>query len=299
MGPERTATSIARCVSSETLGAVLQHLRRAGLDSVVAKQLRGKSALLEDVRTEAAKLKSIEVPKLAEPRRISWPNLILIIGTLIGGWALIGTLINVTNSIDTIIGADWAWVVVAFICCQLAFVGSAVEDVGSVAGDLPLGRVVAVEIANSFSGLAGGSPAVFATRVRFFQQEGYDSSVAVSSGAVITAVSWTVKGLLFLVCLPLAWGSIHLDDHPDSGSGHTVWLLLVAVIVIAAPRPGVRSSPPTATDGEQGAPSSVRRLEGRTARLHRAAQAGATHRWSDGNPVACGTGIGCFDSCIR
>lgn len=233
VGPERTATSIAHCLTSEILGDVLQHLRRAGLDPVVAKQLRGKSALLEDVRREAAKLKSIEVPKLAEPRRISWPNLILIIGTLIGGWALIGTLINVTNSIDTIIGADWAWVIVAFICCQAAFVGSAVEDVGSVAGDLPFGRVVAVEIANSFSGLAGGSPAVFATRVRFFQQEGYDPSVAVSSGAVITAVSWTVKGLLFLICLPLAWGSIHLDDHPDSGSGHTVWLLLVAVIVIA------------------------------------------------------------------
>jgi len=59
-------------------------------------------------------------------------------------------------------------VVVTFFCAQLAFVGSAVEDLGSVTGDMPFGRVVAVEVANSFSSLAGGSPAVFATRVRFF-----------------------------------------------------------------------------------------------------------------------------------
>jgi len=28
-------------------------------------------------------------------------------------------------------------------------------------------------------------------------------------------------------------GTIHLSDHPDSGPGHTVWVLLVAVLVIA------------------------------------------------------------------
>jgi hypothetical protein len=50
-----------------------------------------------------------------------------------------------------------------------------------VAGPLPFGRAVAVEVANSFSALAGGTPAVLATRVRFFQQQGYDATVALSS----------------------------------------------------------------------------------------------------------------------
>jgi uncharacterized membrane protein YbhN (UPF0104 family) len=233
VGPERAAASAARCLSPELLGGVLQHLRRAGLDPVLARRLRGKASLLDDVRTLAATAGSIEVPKLAEPRRVSWPNLILVIGTLIGGWALIGTLINVTNSFDTIVGANWAWVVLVFLLTQSAFVGSAVEDLGSVAGDLPFGRVVAIEIANSFSSLAGGAPAVFATRVRFFQQQGYEASLAVSSGAVITAASWVVKGVLFVVCIPLAWSTLHLEDHPASGSGHTVWVLLVAVLAVA------------------------------------------------------------------
>jgi len=77
-------------------------------------------------------------------------------------------------------------VVVTFFCAQLAFVGSAVEDLGSVTGDMPFGRVVAVEVANSFSSLAGG-PRSVCTRVRFFQQQGYDASLAVSSSVVVTS----------------------------------------------------------------------------------------------------------------
>lgn len=68
-----------------------------------------------------------------------------------------------------------------------------------------------MEVANSFSALAGGTAAVFATRVRFFQQQGYDSSVALSSGAIMATSSWIVTGVLFLVSLPFAWGSIHLE----------------------------------------------------------------------------------------
>ena len=45
------------------------------------------------------------MPKLVEPRRVSWPTLIMVIGTLIGGWALIGVLIDVSKSFDTVIGA--------------------------------------------------------------------------------------------------------------------------------------------------------------------------------------------------
>ena len=84
---------------------------------------------------------SIDLPQLAEPRRVSWPTLIMIIGSLIGGWALIGVLIDVAGSFDTVIGADWLWVIMAFVLAQLAYVASAVESLGSVAGPLPLGRM--------------------------------------------------------------------------------------------------------------------------------------------------------------
>jgi glycosyltransferase 2 family protein len=233
-GPDQAARAAARWLTPDVLRGALQHLQRAALDPALGRSLRGRRGLLEDVRRRAAQAASIEVPALVEPRRVSWATLIMVIGTLIGGWALIGVLIDVSKSFDTVIGANWLWVVLAFVLAQLAFAASAVEAVGSVAGPLPLGRTVAVEVANSFSALAGGAPAVFATRVRFFQTQGYDASVALSSGAIMTASSWIATTVLFLCSLPFAWGSIHLEATPQSGGdSKLVWIILAVVLLVA------------------------------------------------------------------
>ncbi|HWE68764.1 MAG TPA: hypothetical protein VG205_00305 [Acidimicrobiales bacterium] len=38
-------------------------------------------------------------------------NLVLVAGSLIGGYALIGVLLNVSRSFSTIKGAEWGWVI--------------------------------------------------------------------------------------------------------------------------------------------------------------------------------------------
>ncbi|MGH3238402.1 MAG: lysylphosphatidylglycerol synthase transmembrane domain-containing protein, partial [Streptosporangiaceae bacterium] len=234
VGAERAADSAARCLTPEVLGGALRHLHKPALDPALGRSLRGQRGLLQDVRQRAAQAKSIDLPTLVEPRRVSWPTLIMIIGTLIGGWALVGVLIDVSQSFDTVIGADWLWVFMALVLSQLAYGASAVEAVGSVAGPLPFGRAVAVEVANSFSALAGGTPAVFATRVRFYQQQGYDATVALSSGAIMATSSWIAMTVLFLVSLPFAWGSIHLEATPESGGdSKLVWIILAVVVLVA------------------------------------------------------------------
>jgi uncharacterized membrane protein YbhN (UPF0104 family) len=234
VGAERAAAAAARCLEPVMLEGALRHLHRPALDSALGRSLRGQRGLLEDIRQRAAQAKSIDVPKLVEPRRVSWPTLIMILGTLIGGWALIGVLIDVSQSFDTVIGAEWLWVIMAFVLAQLAYVASAVEGIGSVSGPLPLGRTVAVEVAKSFSALAGGTAAVFATRVRFYQKQGYEPSVALSSGAIMATSSWIAKGVLLVVSLPFAWGAINLEATPESG-GHAklVWLILAIVVLVA------------------------------------------------------------------
>jgi len=233
-GADRAAACAVRSLDAELLGDVLRHLHRQALDPVLGRSLRGKRGLLEDVRDRAARGASIDVPKLVQPRRVSWPTLVMVTGTLIGGWALVGVLIDVSRSFDTVIGADWLWVVMALVLAQLAYVASAFETIGSVAAALPFGRVLALEVANSFSALAGGTAASYATRVRFFQLQGYDITVAVSSGAIVTMASWIAIAVLFLGSLPFAWGSIHVDLGADSvGHEHLVWIILTVVVVAA------------------------------------------------------------------
>ncbi|MFZ0164174.1 MAG: YbhN family protein, partial [Trebonia sp.] len=233
VGAERAGDAAARCLAPEVLAGALRHLHKPALDPAIGRRLRSNSGLLDEVRQQAARSASIELPELAQPRRVSWPTLILIIGTLIGGWALIGVLIDVSKSFDTVIGADWLWVIIALVLAQLAYASSAVETLGSVSGPLPFGRALAVEVANAFSGLAGGAPAVFATRVRFYQKQGYDATVALSSGAIMTVASWIATGVVFVVSLPFAWGSIHLEATPESGGDSKLVWIILAVVVLA------------------------------------------------------------------
>jgi uncharacterized protein (TIRG00374 family) len=137
----------------------------------------------------------------------------------------------VTKSWSTIAGARWGWVAATFVFAQLAYPSLAITTTGSIVDPLSYGRVVALEVANSFVQLAGGTMAGLATRVRFFQQQGYDATLAVSSGVVISTVSWIVKGALFLIALPLAIGSMHFTKQPSSGGhAHLVWLIVLIVL---------------------------------------------------------------------
>src|SRR5947207_2410420 len=115
IGAERAADSAARCLEPEMLEGALRQLQKPALDPLLARSLRGRRDLLPEVRGRAAAAASIELPALAEPRRVSWPTLIMIVGTLIGGWALIGVLIDVAGSFDTVIGADWVWIILALV----------------------------------------------------------------------------------------------------------------------------------------------------------------------------------------
>jgi uncharacterized membrane protein YbhN (UPF0104 family) len=233
-GPERAIAAAGRSVPADALVGALPFLQRAALGSVTSRALKGKKASLTALREQGAALAGVDVPKLIEPRRVSWVTLLMVIGTLIGGWALIGVLINVTKSWSTITGAKWGWVVLVFVLAQAAYPAIAVTTVGSVTDPLPYGRTVALELSDTFVGLAGGSMAVLATRVRFFQQEGYSPTVAVSSGVLVSTASWIVKGGLFLIALPFALGNLHFNEpkSDSSGSAHLVWLIVIVVIVV-------------------------------------------------------------------
>jgi hypothetical protein len=109
------------------------------------------------------------------------------------------------------------------------YFGTARSQVGSVAGSLAYGRAVGLEVAGTFTRLAGGAAAMVATQVRFFQQQGYSTTAAVTSGAVVSAASLIVKGTLFLIAIPVAWRSFHFGNSLHQG-GHAKILVLILAL---------------------------------------------------------------------
>jgi uncharacterized membrane protein YbhN (UPF0104 family) len=231
VGAERTAAAAARVLDADAARGALVHLQRSALDPVTVDALQHDKQMLPRLRTAVAGATGIEVPKLAEAKRVSWVNLVFGIGTLIGVWAILGVLGDVRGSLDVIKGASWGWVALTFVLAQLPVTAEAWALNGAVPGQLPYGRCLALETSNTFTALVGGDAAVFALRVRFFQRNGYDASAAVSSGAIASSASWIAKSLLFLVSIGFAAGSFQV---PENSGGHQTAIWIVIGVVLAA-----------------------------------------------------------------
>jgi glycosyltransferase 2 family protein len=234
VGVDRAVSSTCRVLDTETIEAVLTRLQRSTLDPETERMARSQKGLLKTLRESLATAAGVEVPKLVEAKRMSWPNLLMVVGSLVGLWLIIGVLTDVSGSLSVIRGASWGWVAAAFVLAQLPVVTGAWALTGAVIGPLPFGRCVALETSNLFTSFVGGDAAVFGVRVRFFQRQGLDAPAAISSGAIAGSASWVVKGVLFLVCLPFAVGDFHKPTSNDGG-GHQgiVWIIIIAVLAIA------------------------------------------------------------------
>lgn len=232
IGVERAVAATCRVFDTDTIRAVLTRLQRSALDPETERAARGQKGFLRTLRESLAAEAGVEVPKLVEAKRISWPNLLMVIGSLVGLWLIIGVLSDAEGSLAVIKGAAWGWVAAAFVLGQLPVVTGAWATTGAVVGTIPYGRVVVLETSNMFTSFVGGDAAVFGVRVRFFQRQGLDVPQAISSGAIAGTASWVVKGVLFLVCLPFAAGDFHAPS--DKGSHQDiVWLIIACVLAIA------------------------------------------------------------------
>jgi uncharacterized protein (TIRG00374 family) len=228
-GAERAAAAATRTLDADTARGALVHLQRSALDPGTVAALKEDKDLLPRLREAVASGAGIEVPELAEVKRVSWANLLFAVGSLIGIWAIIGVLSGAGDSLAAIKGASWGWVALTFLFAQLPVVAEGWALLGAATGQIPFGRCVALETSNTFTALVGGDVAVFAVRVRFFQRQGYDAAAAVSAGAIATTASWTVKTLLFLIALPFAAGTFHAPSSSGDRQ-NAVWIILAVIL---------------------------------------------------------------------
>ena len=102
-------------LDADTARGALVHLQRSALDPVTVDALQHHKDLLPRLREAVAGRAGIEVPKLAEAKRVSWPNLLFAVGSLIGVWLIIGILSDAGASLDAIKGAGWGWATLAWM----------------------------------------------------------------------------------------------------------------------------------------------------------------------------------------
>ena len=158
-GPRRAA---CRMFDPPSVQALLTSMQRSTIDPVTEHMSHSQKGFLKSLRESVAVQAGVEVPKLVETKRISWPNLLMVIGSLIGLWLIIGVLTNASGSLSVSAAPRGTWVALAFVLAQLPVVAGAWALTGAVTGVIPFGRCVVLETSNLFTSFVGGDAAVFA-----------------------------------------------------------------------------------------------------------------------------------------
>lgn len=230
-GPERAVTAARDALGPDGLADVLPLLQPAALSRDTRRALPDRKAWLTSLREQAAAAAGVDPPELAEVRRVDLTTVLMVAGTFLGFWLLVGQLTGLDGLWSTLADAAWAWVLVGAVVIQLTKLTEAVALTGGASAPLPFAPVVGLQFALDFTGLVGGTVANTATRIRFFQQRGLAPSVAVSSGILVSATSMFVQAVLFLSCFLFAGSSLSFARTDDGSNGGTVRLVLLAIVL--------------------------------------------------------------------
>jgi len=235
VGADRAVAAAARALGDERLAELLPLLQHGVLGSRITRGLDHPKATAAALRAAVADRTGVEAVEPAKLRRVSTTSLLMAAGAILGVYLLIGEFSQVASVGDVFAGVEWPWVVVTFLFSQTPQLAQAVAMLGSVALRLPLGPVVAVQFANNFTGLVGGTVATTALVVRFFQKQGQTVAVAVSSGVLNTLAAMVVQGILLAIGLVVSAGDFTRPtlDPSSSGDGGGVspWVILAVVVV--------------------------------------------------------------------
>lgn len=237
-GSERAVAAARDALGPEGLADVLPLLQPAALSRETRRALPDRKAWLTSLREQAAGAAEVDPPELAEVRRVDLTTVLMVAGTFLGFWLLVGQLTGLDGLWSTLADATWAWVLLGAVVIQSTKLTEAVALTGGASAPLPFAPVVGLQFALDFTGLVGGTVANTATRIRFFQQRGLAPSVAVSSGILVSATSMFVQAVLFISCFVFAGSSLSFARSDDGSNGGTVRLVLL-VIVLAGVLMGV------------------------------------------------------------
>jgi uncharacterized membrane protein YbhN (UPF0104 family) len=171
-------------------------------------------------------------------RRIRPKDLLLTAALIFGAYLLISKLaaVGFGTIAHELSKADVAWLVVALVLAQTAFVASGVSVRGAVMTPLPLLPCVFLQSAIKFINLTVPSSAGrIGMNLRFFQRMGTPLPQAVAAGAVDDASETIVQVALFLLVLPFVHVGLETSKFHGAGpNSRLVGALAVALVISIA-----------------------------------------------------------------
>ena len=231
VGVDRALAVADHALGADGVAELLPYLEPAALSKRSRDDIEDLKTLLADLREAGAERSGVDTPELAALRRFSLGGLVLGAAFGLGVYLLVVQLAGVAEMGDVFSGAIWEWVVLTALVAQLPPFSQAVAMLGAVSTPLPLRPVAVVQYAQAFTGLVGGTAGTATLAIRFFQKQGLQPSVAVSSG-VLNSLGGFVAQLLLVVVGLIATGS-SFEFTGDEG-GVPGWLPAVVVIVVVA-----------------------------------------------------------------
>jgi uncharacterized membrane protein YbhN (UPF0104 family)/tRNA A-37 threonylcarbamoyl transferase component Bud32 len=243
-GPERAVSAALAALGNDGLAQVLPLLQPAAFERPTRHAIAEQDWDLEDLRKACAQAAGVELPKLAQLRRVSLQSIgvVLLIGLV--AYAIISLLANVglANLIDQFKGADLGWLAVALALSPVVPVAQAFATLGASFRPLRFGPVLMLQYAIQFTALAlPSSAARLALDVRFFGRNGIDPGAALSIGVIASVCGFIVQVLLIVVVSLSGLASLDLggsgatatsSTSGSSASGGHRLLILTAVLVV-------------------------------------------------------------------
>jgi uncharacterized membrane protein YbhN (UPF0104 family) len=236
VGRERAVAAAHRNVDHDDLMATLPVLQRAAMSRALERDIHAAHLKLKDLRDDVATALGTKAPQLAELKRVSWAHVALVALSAFAAYTLITQLAEI--GFDTIAeqmrGADWSWIVIAFVLAQMTNVGEYVTLTGMVARPVPFAPTIMFRYAIAFIDLAvPGDAGAIAMNVRYMQRLGVSAAGAVAQGPLLVIVSKVTDVVLLALSARYVGAAVELDEL-ESGPIFRLLVWVVVAVVIGA-----------------------------------------------------------------
>lgn len=235
VGIERSVVVAGEKLGVDETRAMLPYLQPAALNPELRRRLKAEGFDMDALRSAMGAVVDVELPEVAQLRRVSPQSLVTVVLLALVGWALITSLGNVDLSelLDELTSAAPGWLVAALVAGQVPFVAQAVATRGAAPQRVPLGPVALLQSGVAFVALAVPSTAGrLALDIRFFQRQGLPATTAVSIAAIDSFSGFLVQCSLLIATLGFGVGDVQLSfSRSSGGSGGSGNIALILAIL--------------------------------------------------------------------